>query len=424
VFSFIIILILILILLRVPIVFSIGIGSLFYCLMSGIDTVILAQRLVDSLNQFTFIAIPFFLLAGELMNIGGITQRILNLSRSLVGYIKGGLGHVNVVASMIFAGLSGSAIADAAGLGAIEIEMMNKANYDKNFSAAITLASSTIGPIIPPSITLIIYAMVSNTSVGRLLMAGLVPGIIMGISLMVMVYYISKKKNYPTDPWPGFKKIFYDFNRAIIPLFTPIIIVGGIISGLFSPTEAGLIAAVYAFLLGKFYYKKLKWSDFKDILLDTAMTTANIGFIIGVSGIFSWIITIEGVPQALASFIFSITSNKYVILLMLNVVVLILGCFIDAGPLIILLVPILVPLLNIAQIDLIHFGVVITINAIIGTITPPVGTCLYAVSGVSKLPIETIAIKTLPFLIMLIIALLIITYFPAITLYLPNLIFG
>jgi len=421
---YIIIFIFLLVLLGIPIAFSFGFGSLIYCMLVNIDTIIIPQRIFVSTDKFTFLAIPFFLLVGNLMNASGVTHRILNLARSMVGHIKGGLGHANVVASMIFAGLSGSAIADAAGLGAVEIEMMRKSGYDEDFSASITLASSIIGPIIPPSIIMVIYGMVASVSIGRMLLGGLFPGIVMGLCLMVMVYFMALNRNYPHDNWVGWKKIFKSLFSALLPLLTPIIIIVGIVSGIFTPTEAGAVAALYTLLLGIFVFKQINWKNFKSALVTTAMTTALIGIIIGVSGIFSWIITIEGIPRQLVQLISSLTTNKIIILLLINLTVLILGCFIDAAPLIILLVPVLLPLLNSLQIDLIHFGIIISINSMIGTITPPVGTCLYAVSSVSGLPIMRLAKSVIPFLFMLIIALLLITFIPQISLWFPNLILG
>jgi len=419
---YIIIFIFLLVLLGIPIAFSFGFGSLIYCMLVNIDTIIIPQRIFVSTDKFTFLAIPFFLLVGNLMNASGVTHRILNLARSMVGHIKGGLGHANVVASMIFAGLSGSAIADAAGLGAVEIEMMRESGYDEDFSASITLASSIIGPIIPPSIIMVIYGMVASVSIGRMLLGGLFPGIVMGLCLMAMVYFMALNRNYPHDTWAGWKKIIKSLFSALLPLLTPIIIIVGIVSGIFTPTEAGAVAALYTLLLGVFVFKQINWKNFKSALVTTAMTTALIGIIIGVSGIFSWIITIEGIPRQLVHLITSLTTNKIIILLLINLTVLILGCFIDAAPLIILLVPVLLPLLNSLQIDLIHFGIIISVNSMIGTITPPVGTCLYAVSSVSGLPIMRLAKSVIPFLLMLIIALLLITFIPQISLWFPNLI--
>jgi tripartite ATP-independent transporter DctM subunit len=408
----------------VPIAFSFGIGSLIYCYTGSVDPIVLPQRIFVALDSFTFLAIPFFLLAGNLMNASGVTDKILGLARAMVGHIKGGLGHVNVLASMIFAGLSGSAVADAAGLGVIEIEMMNKGGYDQKFSAAITLSSAIIGPIIPPSIIMIIYAMVSGESVGKMLLAGLFPGIVIGICLMVMVYFIAIRNNFPLDKWAGFKHLFKCLYNAIYPLITPLIIVGGIVSGIFTPTEAGAVASLYTLILGVFVYKTINMKVLAKTLVDTAMFTALIGIILGVSSIFSWIITFDGIPHALVSYITALTSNKYIILLILMFVVLVLGCFIDPPPLIILLVPVLLPLLHALDIDLIHFGIIVSINSMIGTITPPVGTCLYSVSAISGISIDRLTIAVMPFLIMLLVALVIVTFVPQISLFLPNMVFG
>jgi len=408
----------------VPVTFSIGIGSILYCFLVGIDSIVLPQRIFVSLDVFSLLAIPLFLFAGNLMNISGITMRILNFSRNLVGYITGGLGHVNVLASMIFAGMSGSAVADAAGLGVIELEMMTKGGFDKEFSAAITLASATLGPIIPPSIMLVIYATVSNASVGRLLLAGLFPGIVMGISLMIMVYIIARKKKYPKEKWPGIKNILISFKDAFLPLLTPVIVIGGIMFGILTPSEAGAIASLYALILGSIVYRKIKIKDLYKVLLDTALTTGMIGLLIGVSSVFAWIITIEGIPQKLATAILLFTTNKFVVLILIDILVLILGCFVDSGPLLVLLVPIFLPLLNIMNIDIVHFGIIITVGVMIGEITPPFGMCLYTISGISNIGIEKIAKAVLPFFFMLVISLIIFTFLPILSIFLPNLIFG
>jgi len=284
-------------LIGVPIVFSFGFGSLIYCLMVKIVTIIIPQRIFVSLDKFAFLAIPFFLLVGNLMNISGVTRKIFNLAIALVGHIKGGLGYANILASMLFAGLSGSAVADAAGLGAVEMEVMRKGGYDDDFSASITLASSIIGPIIPPSIIMVIYGMVATVSIGRMLLAGLFPGIIMGLCLMVMVYIIAQKRNYPREKWAGWKNIFRCFLDALLPLLTPLIIIVGIVTGIFTPTEAGAVASLYTLFLGVFVYRKINYNNFKLALIDTAKITALVGMILGVSGIFSWIITMEGIPR-------------------------------------------------------------------------------------------------------------------------------
>jgi C4-dicarboxylate transporter DctM subunit len=421
-FGYITLLILVLILLQVPIVFSIGIGTAALCWYNGIDLGVIPQRTFVTLDVFTFLAIPLFLLAGNLMNIGGVTQRLVDFSRCLVGHISGGLGHANVVANMFMAGMSGSAVADAAGLGSIEIKMMTKAGYDLAFSASLSCAAATIGPIIPPSIIMVVYSMASSTSIGRLFIGGVLPGILMGGCLMAMVYVLSVRRKYPVDPWPGLRKIGREFLRASVPLMTPIIILGGTLGGIFTPTESGAVAAVYALILGVFIYREITWESFKKVFLDTAINTGIIGIIVGICGIFSWVLTMQQVPQMLATFVFGITQNKHLILVMLNVIFLFMGCFIDAAPMILLVVPVLLPLLTTAGIDLVHFGIIICLNTAIGMLTPPVGVCLYAVAAISNLSIEYLAWRMLPFMTMLVVALILITFIPQISLFLPNLV--
>jgi len=405
-----------------PIIFAFGVGSLIYALFAHLNLVIIAQRIFVIMDNFTLLCIPLFLFAANLMNGGGTTKKILNLSNSLVGHIRGGLGHVNVVSSMLFAGISGSAAADASGLGSLEIEMMDKAGYNRNFSAAITLASSTIGPIIPPSIIMVIYGITANVSIGGLFLGGIIPGVLMGIMLMLMVYIISRNKNFPVSKKASLNEIFHNLFIAIPSLLVGLIIVGGILGGIFTPSEAGAVAAVYAFILGVFVYKEIKFKDLKRIILDTAISSAMIMIIVGISGLFSWILAMEQVPQSIVNYVFSLTSNKMVILLLLNCMILILGCFLDATPIILIVVPVLLPLLQKVGIDLLHFGVIISLNTMIGLITPPVGVCLYAVSSVAKIPVEKIIKPLIPFFIMLVIALLIVTYVPSLVLFLPNLI--
>ena len=413
-----------LVLFNIPIAFSMGICSLIYLLSAGLNPVVISLRIFTTLDSFTLLALPFFLLAGNLMNTAGITDRILMFARSLVGHITGGLGQVSVVAEMIVSGISGSGVADAAGLGVISMEMMTKAGYDEDFSAGLVLAGSTLGPIIPPSIIMVIYALSTGVSMGRLLIAGFIPGGIMGVCLMVLVYFIARKKNYPRDQWLGFKQVIYKFSRTIIALLTAVILFGGIVTGIFTVTEASAVACLYALIIGIFVYKELRWRNLIEVFLETAYTTGLIGMVIGICGLFSWILAKEGVPQALADFILSLTTNKYLILLMVNVGLLIAGCFVDAGPLIIISAPALIPLLERLNIDLVYFGVVMSVNVSIGMITPPVGTCLYAVMGITGIPMERLAKAVYPFLIALIVSLLIITYIPQISLFLPNLLFG
>lgn len=418
----ILILIFLLIFLNIPVIFSIGFGCIVYSLFSDINPIVLPQRMFVTMDVFTFLSVPLFLFAANIMNKGGSTKIILDLANNFVGHIRGGLGQVNIVASMLFAGISGSAVADAAGLGKLEIEMMSDSGYDIEFSAAITLASSTIGPIIPPSIIMVIYGVTANVSIGALFLAGIIPGVLMGFSLMVMVYFIVKNKNYPINPKPTFKNFILSFFKAIPPLMIGIIILLGITGGIFTPSEAGAVACFYALILNCLIYKKINLNELRLILLDTILTTSIIMIVVAISGLFSWIITLERIPQLLVNGIFQITEDKIIILLLLNLLIIFLGCFLDAIPIILMLVPILIPLLNTLGIDLVHFGIIICVNTMIGLTTPPFGIGLYTVSGISGIKVERLAIKVFPFIIALIISLLIITIIPKLSLFLPNII--
>jgi tripartite ATP-independent transporter DctM subunit len=359
-------------------------------------------------------------LAGEIMNTGGITRRLFNFARTCVGHITGGLGHVCVVASMIFAGMSGSATADAVGLGSIEIPAMEKEGYDKEFSAAIVLGASTIGPIIPPSIIMVIYGVVAGVSVGALFIAGIIPGVIMGLGLMVGVYVISKKRNYPSYPRPSFRQLIKATVEALPVLLTPVIIIGGIYSGFFTPTEAAMIAVVYAIVLG-FMYREITWASIWRSLCNTSVTVGVIMFIIGITGAFGWWLSLEKIPQLFTNFIYSLTQDRLLILLLINVIILIEGCFLDATPIVLIMVPILMPLLKALDVDMVYFGILISVNTMIGLTTPPVGVCLFGVSAIAKLPMEKIVRAYLPFLAILGVVLLLLTVFPQISTFLPGL---
>ena len=410
-----------LLILGMPIAISLLAVGILYLLLTGqIDLIIAAQRVVTGLDSFALLAIPFFMMAGNLMNRTGITDKIFNLARVCVGHIPGGLGHVNVLASMIFAGMSGSAVADAAGLGAIEIKAMTEDGYDMEFSAAITAASSTIGPVIPPSISFIVYGLAAGVSIGGLFVAGLLPGILMGISLMIMVFIISKKKKYPVYPRATLRDFLKAFKEALPALMAPILIVGGILTGIFTATEAGVFGCLYALLLG-LYNKELKIKELPQILLDTALTAGNTLFIIAITGFFGWILTMEQVPLHLAEWMTAIAPKPGLFLLLLNLVLLLLGCFMASQPVIIMCTPIILPTALMMGISPIHLGVIMVLNLMIGLITPPVGVCLYAVSDVSGLPIMKLAKAVAPFYLPLLIALLIITYFPDLVLFLPRL---
>lgn len=420
-----IILFIILIFFRFPIALAIGLacaGTIAF--FSDIPIIVMVQRMVTGIDSFVLLAIPLFILTGKLMNAGGITDRLFSFARGLVGHVRGGLGQANIIASMIFSGMSGSAVADAGGLGTIEIKAMTDQGYPKGFSGAITIASSVIGPVIPPSIPMVLYGALAEVSVGRLFMGGIIPGILVGISLMILVYMMSIKHNYPRDKRISFKEFLIRFEKAFLPTLTPVIILGGIISGIFTPTEAAAVAAVYAFALSFFVYRTLKIKNIPKILLDTMVTTAIVTFIISNASSFSYLLLLGDISGKLVNALTAITMNRYVMLLILNIVLLFFGCVMEAGVALILLVPILVPLLNIVGIDLVHFGVVMTLNLMIGVATPPIGMSLFVVSQISNMKVEDLMRSILPFLIPTTIVLFVITYIPILVTWIPNLVFG
>jgi tripartite ATP-independent transporter DctM subunit len=404
-----------------PVAFSMGLTSFFYILKEGLVVITIPQRMIAGIDNFTFLAVPFFILAGNLMNTGGITRRLFRFATSIVGFIPGGLGHANVVGSIIFAGMSGAAIADAGGLGTIEIKAMKDEGYDIEFSAAITAASSTIGPIIPPSIPMIIYAAFGGVSVGKLFLAGAVPGFLMGISLMVMIYIVSVKRKYPVHAKLDFKEIWVSFKKGLPPLFTPIIILGGIMLGIFTPTEAAVVASAYALFLGVVVYREIKIADLPRIFLQTALTTTIVIFIVSTASVYGWLLAREQVPQNVALLLFSITTNPHLILLILVGFLLIVGCFMETTASLIILVPILVPMVTQLGIDPVAFGLVMVLTLMLGLITPPVGVVLYLIADIARISFEDLVSATLPFLLPLLIVLLLITFVPQIAMFLPNL---
>ncbi len=409
--------------LGMPIFFSLGLISLFY-LMSHHEVLLsVPQRLTLTADSFPLLAAPFFILMGNLMNTSGVTRRIFNFADCLVGHIKGGLGHANVVASMIFAGMSGAAVADAAGLGTIEIEAMKKAGYDIDFSAAITAASSTIGPIIPPSLPMIIYGVLANTSVGGLFLGGVIPGILMGLSLMIYVYVYARNKNYPHHAFPTLREFSRAFQEAFLSLLTPVILLGGIFSGMFTPTEAAAVAAFYALLLG-FFYHELTLKDLPGIILQTIETNAVVMALVMTASLFGWVITRAQAPQMMGKFLVGISSSPLLILLIINLFLLFVGCFMEAIAAQMILIPILLPVVLKLGINPIHFGVMMVLNLMIGTLTPPIGVVLYVTAKVADISFEEVTRATLPFLVPLLIVLLLITLFPQLTMFLPRMLLG
>jgi tripartite ATP-independent transporter DctM subunit len=410
--------------LGVPIVFALGFSPLVGFIVTDkmVFLNMIVQRSFAGINQFPLLAIPFFILAGEVMNRGGITVRLVDFAHAVVGHLRGGLAHVNVLTSMLFAGLSGSAVADTSAIGSILIPAMEKAGYSRKFAAAITAASSVIGPIIPPSIIMVIYAFMMNVSVAGLFAAGLVPGLIVGASLMGAVAVISKRRNYPkADRRATPKELGVAARGAFLPLMTPVIILGGILGGVFTPTEAASVAAGYALFLGLFVLKTIKFRELEAIFLRAAIASSAILLVVGTATAFAWIATLSNVPVMLTDLIFSITDNPILLLLMINILLLVVGMFLDAGPAILILGPILAPTMIQLGIEPLHFAIIMCVNLTVGLATPPMGLVLFVASSVSRLGVEVIAKEMIPFLIIEIAVIFLITYVPAISLTLPKL---
>ncbi len=415
---------LILIFLGIPIAFSIGFSVFSFSFVNNIPIESILQQMIRGIDSFVLLAVPAFIFAGKLMNTGGITKRLFKFANCFTGHIPGGLAHANVVASIIFAGMSGSAVADAGGLGSIEIEAMKDNGYSPGFSTAVTAASSIIGPIIPPSIPAVLYAASAGVSVGRLFIAGIIPGLLLAISMMVLIYYISIKRGYENRKRATLKEVFQSFLESFYALLAPIIIIGGIIAGIFTPTEAATIAVLYAFVISAFVYREINLKTLYKTILESIIATSVIGIIIAFSFGLSYLLTISQISQRTAQLLLGMTTNPLVILLILNVFFLVVGLFMDPTPAILILTPILIPIVITIGIDPIHFGIVMILNLMIGLITPPVGMCLYAVASIGKVSVEGVMKELLPFFIPAVFILLLLIFFPDLVLFLPNLIMG
>jgi len=382
------------------------------------------EQMFNGVNSQTLLAVPFFVLAGNLMNGGGVTTRIFDFAASMIGHRKGGLAHVNVLASLIFSGMSGSALADAGGLGQLEIKSMKDAGFDEGFAGGITAASCIIGPLVPPSTPLIIYAVLSNQSVEKLFMAGFLPGLLTTLALMAMCAFLAHKRNYPSEPKRSWSYRANSFKKSFWALLTPVIILVGIFTGYLTPTEAAVAAALYTMVLGFFVYKELTLESFFKICLDSIKTSGTIVLMILGVTLFQFVISREQMPQAIATFFTSFVDSKFMLLLMINIVLLILGTCIDALPLQMILVPILLPAVLAYGINPIHFGVVVIFNLMIGILTPPMGTALFVVARVGNMKFKTLVKGVIPFLIPLVITLILLNAFPQITLLVPTLLTG
>lgn len=410
--------------LGIPIAFGLAAAPVLGFILAGklVFIKLLPQRLFIGINQFPLLAIPLFLLAGEIMNRGGITKRIVRFASVLVGHFRGGLAHVNILASILFAGLSGSAVADTSALGSILIPAMVRDGYTKRFSAAVTAASSVIGPIIPPSIIMVVYGLVMSTSVAGLFLAGFVPGLLMGGGMMLVTALMARRKNFPKrDSRASFKEIWEAFRGAFLPLLTPFIILGGILSGVFTPTEAAGAAVAYALLLSFFVLRTLKISDLPGVLYRTGVASSAILFVVGTATVFSGIVAISGLPGKLGDFVFSITDNIYLLLFLVNVLMLIVGMFLDASPAILILGPILAPTMMSLGVHPLHFAIIMCVNLTVGLATPPLGLILFVASSLTKLQVLEIARELVPYLLVHVVVILLITYFPFLTMTLPKL---
>jgi len=408
----------------VPVAFALAGASLIYVLTSGnVPDVVVLHRMVNGIDSFPLLAVPFFILAGNLMNSAGITNRIFGFARALVGWMRGGLGHVNVGASVVFAGMSGAAVADAGGLGTIEVKAMRDAGYDRGFAVGVTAASSTIGPIIPPSLPMVIYGVMANASIGQLFAAGFIPGILMAVSLMVMIAWYARVRNYPRDAAFDLCVLWRAFQSAFLSLMTPVIIVGGILSGMVTPTEAAIAAVFWALILGLFVYRTLTPARLVRVSMATIETTASIMLIVAGASIFAWILTSNRVTEDFAALVLLISDNPIIILLLLNLILLVAGCFLETIAAITILVPVLLPVAVKIGIDPVHFGVIMVLNLMIGLLTPPIGLVLYVLAKVTNIPFDVCMRATMPFLVPLVVVLLLITFFPQLSMWLPTLVY-
>ncbi|MCF8039558.1 MAG: TRAP transporter large permease [Desulfohalobiaceae bacterium] len=407
-----------------PLFFSFGVAAVLACYFGDFPFQIIAHQLFIGMDSFTLLAIPGFVLVGEVMCIGGISQRAVDFCNSIIGHFKGGLSMVAVLVGMIMGGISGSAVADTAAVGSALVPPMEKDNYPRAFSAAVVGTAGPLGNIIPPSIPMVVYAMVSGLSVLDLFLAGYIPGILIGLGLMVLCYFISKRRGYGpavTSKF-SFPTVVYHFKRSILAILTPLIIVGGIVSGIFTPTESATIGVVYALIVAKYVYKELTWSQLPEILLNSVKTTAKLVIIIASATVFTYIAVNAGLPELFKNFMLGISENTYVILLILNIILLITGLVIDILVATVIVVPVLLPLTQALGIDPLHMAMIFIMNMSIGLLTPPVGYCLFVASAVADIPVEKTIVNVIPIIITMIGLLVVINLFPSLTLFIPGLI--
>ena len=421
-------LLIVLFLVGIPVCASIGLTCLAVLWLENdlmsIPITLLPLKMMHGVNNFPLLAVPFFILAANVMNKGSVTPRIFGFANSLVGHLRGGLGHVNVLASMIFAGMSGTAVADAAGLGALEIRAMKDQGYPMKYSTGITGASSVIGPIIPPSVAMVIYGWLSDVSVGGLFIGGLIPGVILGVALMTMTVVLSYRVTMPLRPRPAFKEIASLSKKAFLSLMTPLIIVGGIWSGIFTPTESGAVASIYAIFLGMVIYRDVSWKDLLDIFRSTVEFTAIILFIISVAGLYGWLLVRLQIPLTLAEGIVQITTNSTILLIILMFFFLIVGCFMSVIESVLIFTPIMAPMVKVVGVDPLFFGVLMVISLSVGVITPPFGNVIYVLVGITNQTFEDVVWALVPFLLPILFTILVLIFFPGLVTYLPHTLLG
>lgn len=409
-------------LIGVPVAFSLGSASVVYLLQKGISLGLIAQRIFTGMDSFPFMAIPFFILAGELMNSSGITKKLVDFASVFVGRLRGGLGHIVIVTSMFFSGITGSAVADASAIGTMLIPGMKEEGFDEDFSAAVVASASVMGPIIPPSIPFVVYGLLSSTSVAALFLAGLIPGVMIAAGLMILTWFISKRRNYPrAAKWPSLRQVLIALVNGIVPMLMPLIILGGILFGIFTATEASAVAVIYALIVGFVVYRTLTLKSLVDALLTTAKTTGVVFLVIACSNVFNWALVIEEIPQAMAVFVSHVVQSRVVLLLAINVILLIVGTFMEGTAAMIILVPILLAIVQPYNVHPILLGAIVVLNLMLGLLTPPVGLCLYVVCGITKLSLERVTKAVLPFLGVEVVILLLVTYIEPLSMWLPRL---
>ncbi|MEX2594663.1 MAG: TRAP transporter large permease [Anditalea sp.] len=412
---------LLLLLLGFPIAFALGLSSFVFILFSDLPLIVIPQKMYAGIDVFVLLAIPGFILAGNLMNASGITNRIINFCNAILGHIRGGLGLANVGASMLFGGISGTAIADTASIGSVMIPAMKKEGYDTDFSCAVTATSSTLGPIIPPSLPMIIAATLTGLSVGKLFIAGIIPGLLLGVGLMLTTYVISVKRKYPKSKRMPFWLMAKSFYQAFWAIMMTLIILFGIIGGVFTPTEASIVAVIYAMVIGLLVYRELKLVMIPKIILQSAKMTASLMVLVGFANLFAWIMTVEEIPQLIAENLLDFTQNKFLLLFLINLLLIFVGAFMETIAALLILFPVLLGVALHVGVDPVQFAMIMVMNLVIGLTTPPVGVCLFVASSIGQISLERISKAGLPFLLISLLVLLLVTYIPEVSLWLPGL---